>query len=187
MDRDKLIIDNIPLIYFVLKRLNVYKDKNDYYSIGMIGLVKGAKLYDPDTGIKPSTYLYKCIYNEIINYIRRKSRDKRIPQENFVSLSVPIADNIELEDLIADDIDIEQDMIDDERNKRIYEEIAKLNYKEQVVIKSTFQLDGFTEMTQTELAKMLNVSQCQISRIRKKALIKLKVRLKDIKNYPSIR
>ena len=61
LTKEKLILDNINLIYMVLKRYNLYNQLDEYYDIGMIGLVKGANTYSGDKGYKASTYLTSCI------------------------------------------------------------------------------------------------------------------------------
>ena len=66
--KEKLILDNINLIYMVLKRYNLYNQLDEYYDIGMIGLVKGANSFSEDKGYKVSTYLTSCITYEILNY-----------------------------------------------------------------------------------------------------------------------
>ena len=53
--KEKLILDNINLIYMVLKRYNLYNQLDEYYDIGMIGLVKGANTFSEDKGYKVST------------------------------------------------------------------------------------------------------------------------------------
>ena len=57
LTKEKLILDNINLIYMVLKKYNLYNQLDEYYDIGMIGLVKGANTYSGDKGYKTSTYL----------------------------------------------------------------------------------------------------------------------------------
>ena len=70
--------DNLNLIYFVLKQLNMYnKDGIDeYFDVGMLGLVKGLKTYSESKGAV-STYLVKCIRNEIGIELRNQRADKR--------------------------------------------------------------------------------------------------------------
>ena len=44
--RDDLILDNVSLIYYVLKKMNLYKNADEYYDIGMIGLIKAAEIIE---------------------------------------------------------------------------------------------------------------------------------------------
>nr|WP_245739765.1 sigma-70 family RNA polymerase sigma factor [Thermoflavimicrobium dichotomicum] len=59
-----------------------------------------------------------------------------------------------------------------EKNK-IYQHIHILDKREQEVIRSRFGLDGEEEKTQREIAKELGISRSYVSRIEKRALIKL--------------
>ena len=90
---------NIKLVYRVV---NLHFGGNpDLYDVGMIGLVKGAKSYDP-TKNKEANYLCKCIKNEILLFLRKeKNRIKPI------SLSTTICDEITVEDTVESNIDVE--------------------------------------------------------------------------------
>ena len=69
---EKLVLDNVNLIYLVLKKLGLYNNHEEYFDLGMIGLVKGAKTFNKELGYNASTYLYRCIYNEIYCHLRKK-------------------------------------------------------------------------------------------------------------------
>ena len=45
---DEIVINNTKLIYVALKKLKMYNQLciENYYDVGMIGLVKGAKKYN---------------------------------------------------------------------------------------------------------------------------------------------
>ena len=92
-DRDKLVTDNLRLVYYLYEKLTKnpltenYKD--DIISEGMVGLVKAANTFDDGRGIKFGTYASRCITNEMLMFIRRMN--KQLPHE--VSLYVPIDKN----------------------------------------------------------------------------------------------
>ena len=59
--------------------------------------------------------------------------------------------------------------------KILYQNIeSTLTPREKLIISLRYGLCGKDEMTQREIAKMLNISRSYVSRIEKKALIKLK-------------
>ena len=68
-DRDKLVTDNLRLVYYLYEKLTKnpltenYKD--DIISEGMVGLVKAANTFDNGRGIKFGTYASRCITNEM--------------------------------------------------------------------------------------------------------------------------
>jgi RNA polymerase sporulation-specific sigma factor len=57
--------------------------------------------------------------------------------------------------------------------KRIMNHLHILDDREQDVIRNRFGLDGLEERTQREIAKKLGISRSYVSRIEKRALIKL--------------
>lgn len=77
-DRDKLVTDNLRLVYYLYEKLTKNKltrqYKDDIISEGMVGLVKAAKTFDDKRKIKFGTYASRCITNEMLMFIRdRKS------------------------------------------------------------------------------------------------------------------
>ena len=57
--------------------------------------------------------------------------------------------------------------------KKIYEYLHILDDREKEVVIARFGLDNHKELTQREIAKMLNISRSYVSRIEKRALMKL--------------
>lgn len=178
MSVEEIILNNTKLIYAAAKKLNVYGRLDEFYSVGMIGLVKGAKHYDENLGFKLSTYLYKCIYNEMLMTIRNNTSGKQIPEYVVTSISVPTAENLTLEDTFADTLDIEEEIIKKEQITTLYEEISKLSKQEQIVINLSFGVNGYEKMKLKDISKMLNISQSYISRVKARALKKLRKAMK---------
>lgn len=48
---EDLILNNEKLIYMVLKQMHLYDNRDHYYDIGMIGLVKAANNFNPNKRI----------------------------------------------------------------------------------------------------------------------------------------
>lgn len=169
-EQQKIVLENLRLVTLVIKKLNVNYDFNDLTSIGLIGLCKGAKSFDPSKGYKASTYLTRCIQNEIFYYFR----SIRKPTNNTVSIDTHIADNLTIEDTIADDIDIEEDMIKKDQLNIVKMAIQSLSEREQVVIVHRYEIGGVEKLTQEQLAKKLNTSQANVSRLHSRAIKKIK-------------
>ena len=169
---EKLVLENVNLIYLVLKRLGLYNKHEEYFDLGMIGLVKGAKSFNKDLGYNPSTYLYRCIYNEIAYHLRKK-------ELKTISIDNSINDEQTFENVIPDKKTVESDFFTNLDSIIIKEAISKLPTKEQMIINVTFGLNGYDEkeITQYEMAEMIGISQAQISRLKTKALKQLKIEL----------
>lgn len=184
-EREKLVLDNINLVYYVLKKLGLYGLENmeKYYDLGVIGLVSGANNYDPTLDIKPSTYLIKCIKNSILREKRNECRVFKFNLDNAISFDKQLSENFKVEDTIVSDINLEEDLLKKERYMELYAAIDLLSDMEKFIIIHTFGLLDFEIFNQQQLAKYFNVSQSYISRIKKRIYIKLKNILEKDKLY----
>lgn len=173
--RDKLIEHNLRLVAHIVKKFDV-KDglSDDLISIGTIGLIKGIDTYKPTKNTKITTYAARCIQNEILMYYRSTKK-----MNTDVSLNDSIGydkegNEINLIDVIKDtEVDLidtiyEQDMID-----KLLKNLKILTKREREIIEKRYGLNNIKEQTQKEIAKEMKISRSYVSRIEKRALIKL--------------
>lgn len=166
---DKIVTDNINLIYHVLKKYGLYRNLDEYYDVGLIGLVKGVKSYDNSKGYAISTYLVKCITTEVLAYQRKTTTKKRGGGIKDISIYTPINDEEnELLDVIPSNENIEENIIKKEQLEMIYKEIFKLKERDRLIICSSYGVLGYEKLTQKEVSETTGVSQPQVSRITKK-------------------
>ena len=66
---EELILQNNNLIYSLVSKFPYFKDKEDLYQTGVIGLIKASKNYNPNFNIKFSTFAYSFIYGEMYNFV----------------------------------------------------------------------------------------------------------------------
>ena len=180
--RNKLIEHNLRLVAHIVKKFDQgSNDQDDLISIGTIGLIKGVDSYNKDKNIKLTTYVAKCIENEILMFYRSSKK-----YQNTVSLNDSIGydkdgNKITLIDVLKDD----RKSLDDEVYLRenialVSKYLAKLNKREKEIIVKRYGLNNKKEMTQKDIAKELKISRSYVSRIEKRAISKI---LKDfIKN-----
>lgn len=174
--RNKLIEHNLRLVVFLAKKYeNTGVDLEDLVSIGTIGLIKGVNTYQLDKNIKLATYASRCIDNEILMYLRKnKKRRGEVSFEDSLSFDSE-GNELHLEDILGTDSDIVTKGIENETDKKLlYQEINKLNTRDKQIMILRYGLYGCKEMTQKDVAKILNISQSYISRIEKKVIRKLK-------------
>jgi RNA polymerase sporulation-specific sigma factor len=104
--QQKLVEDNVRLVYHVFKNLGetefVFRNKDDICSEGMFGLVKAAQKFNGSKGIKFATFAARCIWNEMLMFIRRNKKF-----QNEVSLYAPL--NADAEGNVLQLIDIIDD------------------------------------------------------------------------------
>ena len=180
--RNKLIEHNLRLVAHIVKKFDQRSaDQDDLISIGTIGLIKGVDSYNKDKNIKLTTYVAKCIENEILMFYRSSKK-----YQNTVSLNDSIGydkdgNKITLIDVLKDD----RKSLDDEVYLRenialVSKYLSKLNKREKEIIVKRYGLNNRKEMTQKDIAKELKISRSYVSRIEKRAISKI---LKDfIKN-----
>ncbi|MCQ2455500.1 MAG: RNA polymerase sporulation sigma factor SigK [Clostridia bacterium] len=174
--RDKLIKHNLRLVAHIVKKYyTVGYDQDDLISIGTIGLIKGVSSFNPDKKIKLTTYVSKCIENEILMYFRAS---KKSNHDVFINDTIDTdkdGNTLTLIDIIADSTDIENEI----ETKSKVEELKKvfgvvLDEREQKILNMRYGINGEDEYTQKEIAKMLGISRSYVSRIETAALKKLK-------------
>ncbi len=173
--KNKLIEHNLRLVVFLAKKYeNTKIDLEDLVSIGTIGLIKGVQTYKLDKNIKLATYASRCIDNEILMYLRKTKRKKtEISFEDSLSYDSD-GNELHLEDVLGTENDIVTKNLDDELDKKLlHQEIDKLNDRDKEIMMLRYGLNGKTEMTQKEVAELLDISQSYISRIEKKVIKKL--------------
>lgn len=173
--RDLLIEKNLRLVAHIAKKYNNNKDlQEDLISIGTIGLIKAIDSYSLDKKTKLATYASKCIENEILMHLRK---NKKLNLE--VSLNEVIGvdrdgSEIVLEELIDNKEKPIIDQIYQKDNIDTFLNIFNiLTPKEQDILSKRYGLNNYDKMTQNEIAREYHISRSYVSRIEKKALIKL--------------
>lgn len=69
--RNILIERNLRLVAHIAKKYSTAKvDQDDLISIGTIGLIKGINSFNVEKGARLSTYVSRCIDNEILMHLR---------------------------------------------------------------------------------------------------------------------
>lgn len=174
--RNSLIEHNLRLVVYVAKRYETDTfNLEDLVSIGTLGLIKAINTFKPDKNIKLATYASRCIENEILMYLRKKSR-MRIE----VSLDEPLSQDDEgnellLSDVLSNDVyEVNETLLEQERQEKLIRALGCLKDREKEILELRFGLNGNEEFTQKEVADMLGISQSYISRLEKKILKKLK-------------
>lgn len=174
--RNLLIEKNLRLVVHVCKKYaNTNIDQDDLLSIGTIGLIKGINSFNVKKGSKLSTYVSRCIDNEVLMYLRST---KKLNAE--VYLNEPIGkdkdDNvITLEEVLESDTKSIEEIVDTKMKiKNVYKKIKTiLKDREKTIIELRFGLKGDKPKTQKEIAKLMGISRSYVSRIETKALEKL--------------
>ena len=175
--RNELTLHNMRLVAHVAKKYqNSEEDMEDLISIGTIGLIKAINTYDLEKGNRLVTYASRCIENELLMMLRQERKCSR-----EFSLYEPIGtdkegNEINLLDIVEyDDKEISDHIILEDTILQLYNAIQKvLDPRELEVLSLRYGLFGNEAKTQREVAAFLQISRSYVSRIEKKALLKLR-------------
>ena len=180
--RNILIERNLRLVAHVAKKYSTSKiEQDDLISIGTIGLIKGINSFKIEKGARLSTYVSRCIDNEILMHLRATKKlgaevylnepigkDK---DDNVVTLQEVLENN---ERNIEEEVDIKMKI------KLLYEKMKDLlKEREKTILELRFGLGGHKPKTQNEIAKMMGISRSYVSRIETKAINKLAKEIKE--------
>lgn len=174
--KQELIERNLRLVVYTAQKFeNTGINLEDLISVGTIGLIKAVSSFKGDKNIKMATYASRCIENEILMHLRKVSKNKK-----EVSIDEPLNTDSEGNELcIADVLGTENDYVckeveqQDERDV-VNEVLEQLSVREREIVDMRYGFSSGKEMTQKEVADVLNISQSYISRIEKKILCRLK-------------
>lgn len=173
--RDEIILQNQPLIMFIIKRKNQYisdsaYDTDDLFSIGTVGLLKAVDSFDEAKGQQFSTYAAKCIINELYMTQRKMARHRTISLDNHINSE----DGKAWVEIMADRCDpMEKRVSDRDVLKQAVREIEKLEPREREIM--AMHINGLGTLRQTDIAKHFGITQSYCSRIIKSVQRKLRV------------
>lgn len=173
--RNRLIEHNLRLVAHIVKKFERLDSNNDdLISIGTIGLIKGIDSFKVDKNNRLTTYVARCIENEILMHFRSTKK-----YNNNVSLNDSIGydkegNEINLIDVIqGESIDILEFIHNKENTEYIKRILAILTPRERNIIIKRYGLFDSEEYTQKEISKEMNISRSYVSRIEKRAISKL--------------
>ena len=142
----QLIQNNKRLICSIINKYTKYYEFDDLYQVSVIGMMKASQNYDESYNVKFTTYAYKYILSEVIQYVNNSNKKLTL-------------------------LDI---YVSDDSNKFNYllleEELNALSKEEQELINYRY----FQDKTQSEIAQIFGTNQVKISRNEQKILKKLK-------------
>ena len=171
--RNILIERNLRLVAHVCKKYASCRvEQDDLISIGTIGLIKGINSFKANKNVKLSTYVSRCIDNEILMYLRST---KKISAE--VSLEDPIGKDKDDNTVTHQDVlenserNIEEEVDLKIKIKKLYQKMKRvLKDREKLILELRFGLDGNKPKTQNQIADMMGISRSYVSRIETKAI-----------------
>ena len=180
--RNIRIEHNLRLVVYIAKKFeSTGIGIEDLVSIGTIGLIKAVNTFCPTKNIKLATYASRCIENEILMFLRKSSQYR-----NDLSIDEPLnidydGNELLLSDILGTDDDIVNKGIETEAEREILRNaVSELCDREREIMEMRFGLIDGKEKTQKEVADSIGISQSYISRLEKKIIKKLRIKIESV-------
>lgn len=173
--RNQLIEHNLRLVAHIAKKYDGGKDlQEDLISIGTIGLIKAVDSYKPDKATKLGTYAAKCIENEILMHMRgNKKTVLDVSLNEVLGIDKDGGEMTLLDILPCEQKEIIDQIQTDDQIRKLQEYFVLLTPREQDILICRYGLNKHQVYTQKEIAAKMHISRSYVSRLEKRALIKL--------------
>ena len=180
--RDILIIDNIGLVFYVLKFMNIYDTSylKDFVSEGIIGLIKAVDSFDLSKNVDFPNYAIKCIRNQMLMFYKYKYIKHSVNCDSLLSID-------ENDFCLKKETDPYLLYEQNDLLNRIMELFVNLPNRTREILKFYLGFYGKCYVTK-EIGEMFGISQSYTSRLIRKTLSKIKSTLleegyTEIKEY----
>ena len=183
--RNQLVEHNLRLVAHIIKKYFAQSDDvEDLISIGTIGLIKGVNSYDATKGVKLSSYVSRCIENEILMAFRSSRKNvSDVSLSDALDVEEDGGGGLSILDVLAQEEDLAERVSTAETCRRLRRELDDvLTEREGAIIRLRYGLDGGEALTQRQTAERFGISRSYVSRIEKQALQKLRKALGEESN-----
>lgn len=198
---EEVINDCEKMIYKIAYKYSKYYNIEDLYQSGMIGLIKAYKKYNKSSLCKFSSYAYKYILGEIIDFIKKdrnivisdeifelykrylKVKDlllnkyEREPSIYEISTFMNISESklISIIESVAFTHEINFEYSDDDRERLDNKILIESEISDlDLFSKTLIKYRYYEGLSQSETANLLGVSQANVSRSEKMILSKMR-------------
>ena len=89
-----LIKDNKKLICSIINKYTKYYEFDDLYQVSVIGIIKAYNNYNKNSNAKFTTYAYKYILSEVVNYVNNSKTIKTSREYNRLYKKILEAKNV---------------------------------------------------------------------------------------------
>ncbi|MDD6214358.1 MAG: RNA polymerase sporulation sigma factor SigK [Firmicutes bacterium] len=162
-----LIEHNLRLVAHIAKKYATESNFDDLVSTGTIGLIKGINTFDQTKTSKLTTYIARCIENEVLMMLRMNKKSI-----NDVSLEDSIGtdkegNNMTISDIFpADNDDIFDEIALKINIKKLYEAMGTvLTPDEQKILCWRYGLNNTRRKTQKEISQILGISRSYVLKL----------------------
>ena len=186
--KNVLIEHNLRLVAHIAKKYADEKNLEDLISIGTIGLIKGINTFNPEKNSRLSTYISRCIENEVLMVMRSSKK-----LQNEISIDESIGTDREniptmafSDILTCDSTDIARPHFRQTRLKKTVQRNEKILAPAEINILCWRYGLGNQPRKRKEIADILGISPLIKSQQNKKCLERLLDELKRIRLSASL-
>lgn len=172
---NQLVKYNLRFVVTIAKKYRFIKNVSfiDLISEGNLGLVKAAERFDPEKGVRFSTFAVWWIRAAILEYIRKLQSNMDTNCFDNESMTMVIDNKTDLYK-ISDEYN-SSSFLQENRERAIQELIKCLEQREQQVILMSFGInDEGREHNLSEISDELHLTTERIRQIKDEALVKLR-------------
>ena len=188
--REDFINNNIGLVIdtVLCEFMKFDYDKKELVAVGCLGFVKATDTYDTSRGCEFSTYARRCIYNEIITFLKKVKKNSNVLSFDdlfWKDISHDEEDtSIKLENMISSGVDVEEEYVRKAYNeiqlRLLQQSMECLSERNREIVMLYFGFYNNKRYTCEEIGKMLNISKAGVSIAIKRSLSKLKDRMNEL-------
>jgi RNA polymerase sigma-B factor len=170
--REQAVRAHLPLVETLARRFaSDVESVEDLRQVGVIGLLKAVDRYEPDRGTPFTAFAVPTILGELRHHVRDRAWPVRVPRRvrrREVELSRPPRVAVPL----ADDAGLaaRDELADSENRLLVGSLLQRLTRRERAVVARYF----FADRSQAQIARELGISQIQVSRVLRGALVTMR-------------
>lgn len=167
-----LIERNLRLVAHIAKKYCGEKNPEDLISVGTIGLIKGINTFDPEKNPRLSSYIARCIENEVLMHLRASQKQSReVSIEESIGADKEGNSMTWADVLVPEGRDVHETVQARIDAGRLYGAMDRaLSPDEKNIIIWRYGLGNSPRKTQQEIADILGISRSYVSRIEKRCL-----------------
>lgn len=165
--QQRMVTDNLGLVGSIMKRFHLAgrPDHEDFFQLGVIGLMKAARTFDEGRGWRFSTHSYRCIRNEIFGGLRLEKKSvPSVQADDFTLDAIPERPTVCGQDL--DDL---------------YAALHRLKPRNRKIVIEHFGLLGGRPKTYKKMGEAHGMSKQRIEQIANASVQEMREFLLDIK------
>lgn len=198
--RNQIILDHIGLIWSVVNKfkINSVFNEEDYFQVAVIGMIKAIENFDKDKKTELSTWMFSCMYNEILGAIKWRKKHNTFP---YISIEVPEFENDRAEDYyFMDKIkdsdsrykmftfeEVENNVNNDSLSNHIKKYLNGLADKEKIVMEMAYGLNNLSQMNYQQIGDILHLSRERIRQIHDTSIRKIRRRMSGSGIYKKLK